>query len=232
MVPISDTLALGGVVVILVLLARSVRVRVRRSLHETSEAQLREATALANRGPCGSAQGAVSQQAILAFLQGRGPDGQGRMLGDVLSFSDEQLEQAHDFIQWLFPSPQASSCHPQAPVASPETFEKLRADPLARKGLNQAFERMLQFYGLQAEPSLQWALVQVPGHDDVSGWLQDPTHNDLRLSRMMRAMSLCGEQAQADRLWSFLQQHFSSSTDPSRRLALTYWREAALDSPP
>ena len=221
MAPVLDMLALGGAAVILALFWRSARTHTRQALQRCASAQQHAASCVAKALPEGP-----SQAQIVAFLRGEGVDDQGRTLAQVLEFSDLELEMEHDFIQWLFPSPDASLCHPEAPVASAQTFQALRQDPLAVHGLLQAFERMLKFYGLRRDASGR-GLALYGRHADVSGWLKGPTHNDLRLTRMLRALSLCGQQAQADLLLSFLLVRFAASEDPHRQASLSYWREAA-----
>ena len=46
---------------------------------------------------------------IATFLDKSGVDGHGRTHADVLALGDPELEARHDFIQWLFPLPEASA---------------------------------------------------------------------------------------------------------------------------
>ena len=79
---------------------------------------------------------------ILAFLAGRGRDGSGRLLSEVLAFDDAAIEGVHDFIQWCFPSMEPSRAVPGAPVLAPGEAEAIRADPEARAGLARARARI------------------------------------------------------------------------------------------
>jgi hypothetical protein len=40
---------------------------------------------------------------LLAFYRGEGTDAEGRFLKDIWTWTDDDLEAVHDFIQWLFP---------------------------------------------------------------------------------------------------------------------------------
>lgn len=225
MAHLPDILALGIAAVVLGAFVRSALKRTRTVQSRLQELQLRAldapVRALDETGL------AAQQHNIVRFLRGEGVDDRGRTLQGILSLSDAELELTHDFIQWLFPSPEASSCHASAPVATPQTFEAIRKDPLATDGLLRAFARMLQFYGLRLRAGEPAELELNTTHRDVSGWRKYPTHNDLRISRMLRAMSLCGQQAKADQLLAFLEQHFASNPDPQRQVSLDYWRQAA-----
>jgi len=111
----------------------------------------------------------VSGFPILAFLAGRGRDGSGRLLSEVLAFDDAAIEGVHDFIQWCFPSMEPSRAVPGAPVLAPGEAEAIRADPEARAGLARALARMERFYG------------------STDDWLSAFDHNHLRITRIVAA---------------------------------------------
>ncbi|TMJ38226.1 MAG: hypothetical protein E6G87_06875, partial [Alphaproteobacteria bacterium] len=60
------------------------------------------------------------------FLTGEGHDHRGRFLADVLAFDNAILERSHDYIQWLFPLPEASRFSAGAPVLSHEEIALIR----------------------------------------------------------------------------------------------------------
>ena len=49
---------------------------------------------------------------LVNFYLGDAPDNQGRMIDEILSWKDEQLEDVHDYIQWLFPLKERSAFTP------------------------------------------------------------------------------------------------------------------------
>ena len=65
------------------------------------------------RAPKGRFEDVKDQKMVAAasaamFLTGIGRDHRGRSLAEVLAFDDSALEQHHDYIQWLFPLPEAT----------------------------------------------------------------------------------------------------------------------------
>lgn len=54
--------------------------------------------------------------------------GRGYTLHDIIDKDDEWWEHTHDFIQWLFPDYQPSSCNKTAPIWEGEKYEKPIAD--------------------------------------------------------------------------------------------------------
>ena len=113
------------------------------------------------------------------FLTGKGRDHRGRSLAEVLAFDDSALEQHHDYIQWLFPLPEASQFSMSAPVLSREDIATIRSDSEARANLLRARDRMLAFYR------------------DNHHWLVPINHNHLRITRIIRCLALCAGETEA-----------------------------------
>lgn len=87
---------------------------------------------------------------ILTFYSGTSPDYKGRTLTQILTkWSDEELEYNHDYVQLLFPLPEASSVSFSAPIVNREVFDAFRESDELRGQLLKAFERMLRFYGFK-----------------------------------------------------------------------------------
>ena len=89
----------------------------------------------------------MREEKLAPFLRGTGSDSQGRLHADILNFSDEELEEVHDYIQWLFPLREKSMAVPGSPaVESEEMAELLRNDTDVRTNMLRALERMKRFY--------------------------------------------------------------------------------------
>jgi hypothetical protein len=166
-----------------------------------------------------------SKAAVQNFLAGSGTDSGGRRLAAVLAFSDDELESHHDFIQWLFPLDQASSFNPDAPVLTAYECAELGRDPAVVAGLCQGLARMLAFYGLEWQAA---AIVKSAGWPARSpNWAARPTHNDLRITRILRSLALFGLQQQAGALLRFLEAMLDDMPlRPGRNSTLLYWRGA------
>ena len=88
-----------------------------------------------------------SMSHLLAFYRGDSPDTEGRTLDEILAWGDDDLEEVHDFIQWLFPLVEPSQYNPTAPLFNEQDIAAFRCDPLLKANLTRSFERILTFLG-------------------------------------------------------------------------------------
>ena len=146
---------------------------------------------------------------IHAFLRGTGRDGRGRRLADVIAFDDARIEAVHDFIQWLFPSAEASRAVPGAPVLGVLEAAAIRGDPQAQAGLRAGLERMARFYA------------------DTDGWLTGYDHNHLRITRIIAATRDLLGVAEAFAFYTGIFGRNVATGGPVNRESLRYW-DAAL----
>lgn len=145
---------------------------------------------------------------IHAFLVGEGRDGAGRLLTDVLAFDDSRIEGVHDFIQWCFPSSEASRAVPGAPVLGAAEAEAIRADPQARAGLAAARDRMRRFYA------------------ETDFWLCAHDHNHLRITRILTALrDLLGD-GSAEAFHAFVAARNRDAGGPVNPQSLRFWERA------
>lgn len=150
----------------------------------------------------------MSAGPIHAFLAGRGSDGRGRRLADVLGFDDARIEGVHDFVQWLFPLREASRAVPGSPVLAAAEAEAIRADPAAREGFERGLARMARFYA------------------GTEGWLTGFDHNHLRITRILTAArDLLGADA-ARAFHADLAARDDAAGNPINRESRAFWRRA------
>ena len=84
---------------------------------------------------------------LLDFYRGQATDAEGRLLKEIWTWDDDDLEAVHDFIQWLFPLPEPSQFNPDAPLLTEEDIDAFKNDPILRANVMKSFERILAFLG-------------------------------------------------------------------------------------
>ena len=62
---------------------------------------------------------------LVHFLEGTYPDHKGRYLSDIWSYSDNEIERTHDFIQWIFPLDEPSNAVWDAPVLIDQEIDEI-----------------------------------------------------------------------------------------------------------
>lgn len=164
-------------------------------------------------------------EALLDFYRGKAPDDHGRTLDAILAHDNEWLEYTHNFIQWLFPLTTVSGANPTAPILDAGQIRAFHADPLLRQKLLRSFERMLDFYGLARTPDGIDKAPDWPRRKSL--WFTQPSHNHLRITRILKCLNTLGLEPEAKALHQALVRLKSSEADcgiPSS--AFSYWAEA------
>ena len=143
---------------------------------------------------------------LVNFLNGTGPDHQGRYLRDIWDFDDKAIEQTHDFIQWMFPLTEKSMSVPGVPTLSTADMEAIRASEVARANLAK---------------SAQWYLGFLQRNDH---WIKAYDHNHLRITRAIKSLRLLVSQ---DTAKAFLNSVFDITGDRVnvvRQDAIGFWK--------
>jgi len=134
----------------------------------------------------------TGNERLIGFLSGEIPDGEGRLLSEILAWPDGRLEQVHDFIQWLFPLAEPSPVNPEAPVLDARIIAAIRARPDLQAAVRESYRRMRRFY----ETSPHWI---TPGN-----------HNHLRVTRILKCLCLVGLDAEAAEFFEWLSGVYST----------------------
>jgi hypothetical protein len=175
----------------------------------------------------------MADSPLLAFYRGDGTDSRGRTLAAIQGWDDARLEAVHDYVQWVFPLPERSAFNPDAPLLTAEDVAAFRTDAVLRERLLASFRRMLAFYGFalgDADGGVQ--IAPTPGFRRRSdAWLRRGNHNLLRLTRILRCLTLLGLGTQARALLAALEavDRGGAVVGP---VTLRYWRDAVQDGPP
>ena len=166
---------------------------------------------------------------LLAFYAGVGTDSEGRYIGEILAWDDDQLEYCHDYIQWLFPTDQPSAFNFNAPRVLPRHREEFSRRAELRENLIHGLRRMLAFYGLEYHEergqvhisrSVAWTLRK-------GNWLTPRNHNHLRLTRILTSLRLLGLPDHARALFLILDE--IAQSDDGAAISSTsraFWKSA------
>lgn len=160
---------------------------------------------------------------ITDFYLGHSTDDAGRTIEDVWSFKEGWMEMCHDYIQTIFPLPEPSNFHEDAPLLSEEDMKAFRNSQELNKRLQMSAEKLLWFLGLR------WtgAIIEEDAHfERRKPILENFNHNHLRITRMLRCLTLCGQENIAKATLAFLKNRGYGSVS-----SMGYWERACNGNP-
>lgn len=160
---------------------------------------------------------------LIDFYSGEGLDHKGRRLEDIWALSSFWLEHTHDYIQWLFPIPEAGRFNGFAPLLTPTVQAAFQDSDVMRQHQQQSLAVMLDFFGLARDENgiVAQPTLAIPTHI----WLKAGGHNHLRITRIIRSLALCHQPGLARTFQQAVIEigtHRGVVSDSS----IHYWREA------
>ncbi|RUR36644.1 opioid growth factor receptor-related protein [Vreelandella populi] len=166
-----------------------------------------------------------NDQHLIAFYRGESPDHQGRMINDIWAFSPFWLEHTHDYIQWLFPIPEAGRFNAFAPLLTPPLQEAFAKNSFLRQQQQRSLDVMLNFFGLDQDG------ITITAQPDLSIqthiWLKAGGHNHLRITRILRSLALC-HQVELARAVQQAVIDIGTLRGVVSETSIQYWQEALV----
>lgn len=170
---------------------------------------------------------------IIQFYSGQGMDAEGRSLHDIWQWDDQQLEDVHDYIQWLFPLQERSRFNAHAPVLTDADCDIFRTTPALQEAMLKSFQIMLQFYGLDYYKN-QTGEIQITLSNILEerrkNWINPSNHNYLRITRILTSLRLVGLEAEAQAFFRCLEEMYQTERQWIGDRTYTYWKNAATQS--
>jgi hypothetical protein len=177
----------------------------------------------------------VAATPIIGFYSGTQPDHRGRYLNEIQQWPDAQLESVHDYVQWLFPLPEPSGFNLAAPVLDARSIQEFRACPDLDANLRVSFVRMMSFYGLEVRLGERIRVTRAPNFAaKAAGWLSPGNHNHLRITRILRCLTVLGLEAEAKAFFDCLSEIYEDERNkPLPAISdetMLYWTKAVGDA--
>jgi hypothetical protein len=161
---------------------------------------------------------------LLEFYSGAGSDDRGRRIEDIWRFSHDELEAIHDYIQWLFPLTERSAFNPGAPLLDDATIQRFKSDATLRRNVERSLEVMLDFYGFARDGD---RIIQGRSFAErFANWLTPGNHNFLRLTRILKSLTLLGLEKHAAQLLECLEKVYTGDGSAIGARTMSFWRRA------
>jgi hypothetical protein len=189
---------------------------------------LTDACALRARWPVRPALDTSDFGRVRAYLGYGGPDDRGNTLLSTLAQDNDWFEEHRYFLLWTFPVSERSQVKQDAPLLTAAEFQRLADDEHVRQGVQNGALRLLYFLGLRLDEEEGGVVEDDRWGVDWRRWARSPGHNDMRVSRMLRCLSLTGQGELAKELYAGLERlvrecRGADAAEP----ALAFWRAAA-----
>ncbi len=142
------------------------------------------------------------------FLIGEGSDFLGRNLQDIWDFSDEEIEQTHDFVQVVFPinKPSRAVSHGFY-LDSEDLIEQIKNNPEAKKNILKSAKWFLSFLARNTY------------------WNQKYNHNQLRITRVIESLRLLVSNVEADKFYQSVLELIEEDNKVNLD-TLVFWKNA------
>ncbi|XP_077334734.1 opioid growth factor receptor-like isoform X2 [Lithobates pipiens] len=118
----------------------------------------------------------------------------------------KSLEVNHSYIQWLFPL-QKRGRNPKAKPLTDHEIEAMKEDTAVMDRFLRAYELMLGFYGIKLQNKKTGSVTRNSNYSERFENLNNHTHNNLRITRILKCLALLGyEHFQAPLVKFFLEE--------------------------
>ena len=145
---------------------------------------------------------------LYKFLKNEEKDFQGRFLTDIWSFTDNEIEDSHDFIQLIFPLDKPSEAlHHNIYLKDVYELLKIKSDEIIKKNIIKSKDWFIDFL----ERNDQWKLYS--------------DHNQLRITRIIECLRLLISDDEADLFYSTILSMVGKKVNINE-ITLDYWSKA------
>jgi len=144
------------------------------------------------------------------FLTNIEPDYKNRFLNDIWSFTDEDIEHTHDFIQLLFPlNEQSESVFHGYYLNTKSSIINIKSNDLAKSNIVTSSKWFLSFL------------------ERNTHWRRRHDHNYLRITRIIKSLRLLVSDEEANKFYeSFIELIDESLRSKINLTTLSYWENA------
>lgn len=159
-----------------------------------------------------------NQTLLKNFLLDAAPNYKHIYLHDIWNFDFKQLENKHDYIQWMFPNKKRSKFNIFCPTLKDETIINNNE---IKNNIKNSFLVMLNFYGLKYSNGI---IVKSDNYSNrLCKWCTKNNHNFLRITRILNCLILFGFKKEANDFFKILTQIYKENNDVISQTSYEYW---------
>ncbi len=142
------------------------------------------------------------------FLKGNEPDIYKRYLKDIWMMSDDQIENKHNFIQWIFPLNVKSNAVPSSPILTKKEIICIKKSEIVQKNIKKSAEWFLKFLSSN------------------SYWICQNNHNHYRITRVIKSLRLIHSNEEAEKFKNSIMNLIQGNEKKINLTNIQYWKDS------
>jgi hypothetical protein len=140
-------------------------------------------------------------------------------MGDILEFDEGEIEDNHDFIQWIFPTKELSQYNYNAPQISEKFKNLLLSNEIVQDNFCKSCRMFLNFIGFDCcgkEDNI------IAGIKNKRKYFDLPTHNLLRITRVLNSLNQIGKESCSKKLFAELDRIRNENPEKVSQLSFEF----------
>ena len=158
---------------------------------------------------------------LIPFYLNATKNNNGLGLEEIWMMTDEELENDHEIVQWVFPTIEESNFNPEAPLLKNVDIQLWNANPQLIDNLRTSFNRYLKLFGLKYEEG------KIADTDMKDVW-KYPNHNWMRVTRILNSLKTLGLTEESEAFYDFLKVRFKDATGLAKQ-SFSCWKGVMED---
>lgn len=151
-------------------------------------------------------------------------DAVGRRLSDILNFSEREIEEKHDFIQWIFPTKEASQFNYNAPVISGNFKYMFSENKIVQDNFCKSCMMFLNFIAIDCDKEKE-IITEIK---EKKKYYDLPRHNLLRITRMLNSLNQIGKNECSKRIFKQLEKIYNDNPKSVPKLSFSIWKKTQI----
>jgi hypothetical protein len=149
---------------------------------------------------------------------------------EVWNFSDKELENIHNYIQFLFPIVEPDYWNRDTPKLSEEDIEEFNSDMRLRLNLVTSFNVILNFWGFIL--FIQGGEITIKKSEDYENkkknWQTYINHNFLRITRVIHCLNDLGFYNLSDKFHKCIMDVVDENPERFNKTTIDFWNDAMV----
>lgn len=172
---------------------------------------------------------------LIEFYKMEKCNSDGLRITNMWFMSGYAFDSKHDFIQWLFPLKELSKFNIDAPLLTDEDILEWKTDCVLQNNLRISFIRFLHHLGFR-----EYSTGEIK-HLNSRTWravyFDEPNHNWLRITRVLKCLVLLHEQIRADKFLAAIKEipaeleSEQMPVHPEFHESMKFWQDAVNMAP-